>query len=81
MKSERSKEKEKSAGSRVAILGAMVGLALLFSLGVMGRQSASSKGRASAVETKAGASAPAGEINDIPVQHVPGHPELELQLD
>lgn len=79
MKSERSKEK--SVGFRVAILGATMGLALLFSLGVTGRHAASSKGRASAVETKAVASAPSGEINDIPTQHVPGHPELELQLD
>jgi hypothetical protein len=82
MKSERSNEK--SAGSRVALFGAMMGLALLFSLGVMGRQAAGSKGGASAaVESarRAEAAAATGEINDIPVQHVPGHPEFDLQLD
>ena len=79
MKSERSKEK--SVGSRVAILGATMGLAVLFSLGVTSRSAASSRGRASAVETKAVAPAATGEINDIPDQSVPGHPELRLQLD
>ncbi|MGE5278538.1 MAG: hypothetical protein ACM3SU_16220 [Acidobacteriota bacterium] len=80
MKSERSKEK--SAGLWVAILGATMGLALMFSLGATGRQAASSKGRAPAVETKAVAAASSVEINDIPVHHVPAHPELdEVQLD
>ena len=73
----------KSAVRRVAVL-VTLSLALMLSLGIVGRSAASSRVRASvAAESarKAEASAETAPSNEIPEQRLAGHPEIQLQLD
>ena len=84
MRSERTKVKE---GLRIVGASAAIALGLLFSLGVMGRPAASSRGSSGAViapvaNTEASAAtAQADSGSEISEMRLAGHSELDLQPD